>query len=42
MILPLLALFTAATAALVAAVEPGVPPWTWFVPGASRVRPCRR
>ena len=33
-LLPLLAVFTAATAALVAAVEAGLPAWAWFVPGA--------
>ena len=33
-LLPLLAVFTVATAALIAAVEAGLPPWAWFVPGA--------
>ena len=33
-LLPLLAVFTAATAALVAAVEAGLPAWAWFAPGA--------
>ena len=33
-LMPLLAVFAAATAALIAAVQAGLPAWAWFVPGA--------